>query len=219
MLYFCAQCGYDVKKSGGMYRLNAVKEQILIRRAKMTKGRLITFIGIVSVAVILAVSLPLTLTKAETEHDHPGKMGKMDMKKNMKKHSEGRVLTLEKIHTKHLPMISGSIEKAIKAIEAGNKKTALAELHKAQKMLTAIKKGIAKHVKPKFVNSKCPIWGSPIEPDKVTKDLIREYKGQKVAFCCADCPPAWDKLSDTQKDAKLAKAKSEPVEEHSEHKH
>ncbi len=185
----------------------------------MTKGRLITFIGIVSVAVILAVSLPLTLTKAETEHDHPGKMGKRDMKKKMKKHSEGRVLTLEKIHTKHLPMISGSIEKAIKAIEAGNKKTALAELHKAQKMLTAIKKGIAKHVKPKFVNSKCPIWGTPIKPDEVTKDLIREYKSQKVAFCCANCLPAWDKLTDAEKNEKLTKVKPEPMKNHSEHKH
>ncbi len=184
----------------------------------MTKGRLITFIGIVCVAVILAVSLPLTPTKAETEHDHPDKMGKMSMKKNMKKHSETRILTLEKIHTKHLPMISGSIQKAIRAIEAGNKETALAELYKAQKMLTAIKKGIAKHVKPKFVNSKCPIWGSPIEPDKVTKDLIRKYKGQKVAFCCAGCPSAWDKLTDAEKDTKLVKAKPKLAERHSKHK-
>lgn len=116
----------------------------------------------------------------------------------------------EEKHAKHLPMISGSIEKAIKAIEAGNKETALAELHKAQKMLTVIKKGIAKYVTPKFVNSKCPLMDSPINPDKVTKNLIREYKGQKVAFCCSKCLPKWDKLTDAEKDAKLAKAKHRP---------
>ncbi len=80
------------------------------------------------------------------------------------------------------------------------------------------KYGEKKHIKPKFVNSKCPIRGSTIEPDKVTKDLIREYKGQKVAFCCKGCPAKWDKLSDAQRDAKLAKAKPKSAEDHSEHK-
>ena len=55
----------------------------------------------------------------------------------------------------------------------------------------------------KFVNFKCPIEGGLIVPDKVPANLIREYKGQKVAFCCAMCPPVWDKLSDAEKDAKL----------------
>ncbi len=183
----------------------------------MYKSRVITFVGIVGIAVIVAIGLPLASTKAETGHEHPGKTSKMG-KMDMKKHGKGYTLTLEKIHAKHLPMISGSIEKAIKAVEAGNKETALAELHKAQKMLIAIKKGIAKHAKPRFVNTKCPIFQTPIEPDKITKELIREYKGQKVAFCCNDCLPIWDKLSDAKKDAKLAKAKQKPVEDHSKHK-
>jgi hypothetical protein len=55
------------------------------------------------------------------------------------------------------------------------------------------------------VNTKCPIMGSAIDPTKVPPSLTREYKGQKVGFCCAACPPAWDKLSDADKDAKLAK--------------
>ena len=61
----------------------------------------------------------------------------------------------------------------------------------------------------KFANVRCPIMGSPINPDKVPANLTREYKGQKVAFCCGGCPPAWDKLSDAEKDAKL-KAASTP---------
>jgi hypothetical protein len=64
---------------------------------------------------------------------------------------------------------------------------------------------------------------APIVPEKVTKGLIREYKGQKIAFCCAGCPSAWDKLTGAQKDAKLAKVKPKPVQDrtqtHSGHKH
>ncbi len=181
----------------------------------MNKGRLITFVGIAGIAVIVAISLPLATTKAETGHEHSGKM---EMKKGMKKHVKADVLTLEKIHSKHVPMVSKAIEKAIEAIEAGNSKDALAELHKAKKMIVGINEAIGKHIKPKFVNSKCPMWGAPIEPDKITEDLIREYKGQKVAFCCKECPPEWDKLTDAEKDAKLAKAKPKPVEGHSKHK-
>jgi hypothetical protein len=61
-----------------------------------------------------------------------------------------------------------------------------------------------------FVNDKCPIQGEAIDPAKVTPDLVREYKGQKVAFCCGMCPPQWDKLTDAEKDAKLAKAMKKP---------
>ena len=57
-----------------------------------------------------------------------------------------------------------------------------------------------------FVNGTCPIMGTPIDPANVTPDLVREYKGQKVAFCCAMCPPQWDKLTDAEKDAKLDKS-------------
>ena len=56
-----------------------------------------------------------------------------------------------------------------------------------------------------FVNAKCPIMGSAINPDNIPASLIREYKGKKVAFCCGGCPAAWDKLTDQQKDDKLAK--------------
>ena len=163
----------------------------------MSKTRLVTIVGIISIAAIVAISPLLTSAKAEAGHEQHGK--KMDMK--------AKHLSLEKIHSEHLPMVSQSIDKAIKAVEAGNKETALAELHKAQKMLATVKDGIGKHVKPKFANISCPIMGSPINPEKVGKNLIRDYKGQKVAFCCGGCPSKWDKLTDAEKTAKLAKAK------------
>ena len=56
-----------------------------------------------------------------------------------------------------------------------------------------------------FVNVRCPIMDTPIDLAKVPESLIREHKGKKVAFCCTGCPVAWDKLSDAEKDAKLAK--------------
>ncbi len=33
------------------------------------------------------------------------------------------------------------------------------------------------------------------------------YKDQTVGFCCGMCPNSWAKLSDAEKDAKLASAK------------
>ena len=150
--------------------------------------------------MIAAVSIPLASAKEKDKHEKHGKM-------EMKKRRGERSLSLEKIHSGHLPMVSESIDKAIKAIEADKKETALAELHKAQKMLAVINAGIAKHIKPKFANVSCPIMGSPIDPNKVPQNLTCEYKGQKVAFCCGGCPTTWDKLSDAEKDAKLAKVK------------
>ena len=58
-----------------------------------------------------------------------------------------------------------------------------------------------------FANATCPIMPtSTIKPSKVTAELTREHKGKKVALCCGKCPAKWDKLTDAEKDAKLAKA-------------
>lgn len=57
-----------------------------------------------------------------------------------------------------------------------------------------------------FVNDRCPVMSNnAIDPAKVTAKLTRTYKGKKVAFCCAACTVKWDKLTDAEKDAKLAK--------------
>lgn len=59
----------------------------------------------------------------------------------------------------------------------------------------------------KYANTKCPIMGSVIKPEKITEDLIKEYKGQKVAFCCGGCPEKWAALSDEDKATKLLASK------------
>ena len=116
-------------------------------------------------------------------------------------------LSLDMIHSRELPIAILSIDKAAKAVESGDKKTVLAELDKALNTLIAIYRALGKHMKPQFANNRCPIMGSPINTEKVTKNLIRDYKGRKVAFCCAGCPSTWDKLTDAQKQAKLPKVK------------
>lgn len=61
--------------------------------------------------------------------------------------------------------------------------------------------------KVEFVNTKCPIMGLAIKPEKVTAALTKDFQGQKVALCCPACSPKWDKLSDAEKIAKLVEAK------------
>jgi len=56
------------------------------------------------------------------------------------------------------------------------------------------------------VNGICPIMGSPVDKAKVPVSLTRDFKGQKIGFCCAGCPDSWDKLTDEEKTAKLAAA-------------
>ena len=62
------------------------------------------------------------------------------------------------------------------------------------------------------VNGTCPMMGSKIDPAKVPVSLTRDFYGQKVGFCCGDCLPAWDKLTDNEKAAKLAPAMAKPAE-------
>ena len=68
-------------------------------------------------------------------------------------------------------------------------------------------KGVQATTMPAFVNVKCPMMGGAIKPEKVKPELVREFKGEKVAFCCAGCVGPWDKLSANDKAAKLLAGK------------
>lgn len=168
----------------------------------MSKRSLVTIVGFICVAAAVIINFPLTPAKAQMDHGNHSQMGRVAMQN----HTTEAPSSLEMVHSGQLPILSMSIEKALNAVEQGDKKTALTELNKAKKMLAGIDLAIGKLVRPRFANDRCPIMGSTINPDKVSKDLIRDYKGQKVAFCCQGCPAQWDKLSDSQKAAKLAKA-------------
>ncbi|MFN9721383.1 MAG: hypothetical protein ACK58L_22015 [Planctomycetota bacterium] len=47
-----------------------------------------------------------------------------------------------------------------------------------------------------FVNKACPIMGNEINEAEVTDDLVRDWKGGKVAFCCPPCLEDWDEMSE-----------------------
>jgi hypothetical protein len=179
----------------------------LIRRTKMNREKVMTFVGLGTTAIFIAIGFQFTLTNAQTGHEQHMQMNMMEMSQNAGEQAKTEKNSLEKVHSEHLPMILQHIEMAIKAIEAGKTSNALAELQSSKLMLASVDKIISQHITPVFVNNKCPIMGTTINPTDVTEDLIREYKGQKVAFCCKMCPAEWDKLSDAEKEAKLAEVK------------
>ncbi|MHC4983810.1 MAG: hypothetical protein ACYTF6_11685, partial [Planctomycetota bacterium] len=56
------------------------------------------------------------------------------------------------------------------------------------------------------VNARCPIMGTALNQEAVPPELTRIHKGQKVGFCCGGCLPAWERLSEAEKDSKLSEA-------------
>ena len=92
------------------------------------------------------------------------------------------------------------------AIKAGDRKAALAELAKVRKVLEALHARVKPAASGRIVNSVCPIMGGKFDPDKIDPKLVVAYKDGKVGFCCAMCIPKWNKLSDAEKDKKLAAA-------------
>ena len=69
--------------------------------------------------------------------------------------------------------------------------------------VAALLTGCASHqattASSKSTNANCPMSGKPVSGTNTVA-----YKGQEVGFCCGNCPNAWAKLSDADKDAKLA---------------
>ena len=49
-----------------------------------------------------------------------------------------------------------------------------------------------------IINEKCPIMGKDVDAA-----FTVEYEGKKVAFCCEDCIPDWNALSEAEKASKL----------------
>jgi len=60
--------------------------------------------------------------------------------------------------------------------------------------------------KSAVVNARCPTTGEALSPEGVSENLTRDHKGRKIGFCCHGCLAEWDRLTDAEKDARLAKA-------------
>ena len=63
------------------------------------------------------------------------------------------------------------------------------------------------HGEGEFINTRCPIMGGQLDFANVKAELVRDYQGRKVAFCCGSCPDQWDALAEPQKAAKLGAAR------------
>jgi len=187
----------------------------------MKKYKTITCTSVFGLVALGLLTLFLSRTAAETGH-HSSQDPKVDSKQIAK---ENAPVALRQIHSEQLPMALRAIDEAVKSVKAGNKMAALKELERSKNILIDAHQTLGKYLGPLYANDRCPIMGTSIKPEKVPETLIREYKGEKIAFCCAECPPAWDKLSDDDKTAKLkevkikVKAAVDDPKHHSEHKH
>lgn len=66
-----------------------------------------------------------------------------------------------------------------------------------------------------LVNTVCPIQGGPVD-----ESVTAEWNGKQVGFCCPECIPTWNELSDEEKTVKLAEADSADAEhDDAEHDH
>lgn len=98
------------------------------------------------------------------------------------------------------------LDAAVVALDAGNTDDAKKEIEKARAILKNMKMMQKKCIeKMPTVNDACPISGQKIGMMDTPEKLTTIFKGKKVGFCCPNCPPAWDKLTDTEKEEKLAK--------------
>ena len=105
-----------------------------------------------------------------------------------------------------------AVEKAHAALEKGETESAAKHLAAARELLskthTALttphcgrRAAAATDLGPEGprANTHCPIMGNKIDHEKAPAKLTTEFHGQKVAFCCGGCVPAWEKLTDAEK--------------------
>ena len=96
------------------------------------------------------------------------------------------------------------LDRAVKALEAGNTNDTKVDIENTQKILKCIQIFQSKCMRklPTF-NAHCPISGKQFDMMNIPGNLTTMYKGKKVGFCCQACLSVWDKMSDTEKDKKI----------------
>jgi hypothetical protein len=59
-------------------------------------------------------------------------------------------------------------------------------------------KSASAETKSGAVNTMCPIGGHEVDTT-----VVRQWKGETIAFCCDNCTAKWDKMADSEKDGVL----------------
>lgn len=80
--------------------------------------------------------------------------------------------------------------------------TAMLAACNSNKSTTAASNETAIKASGAAMNANCPFSNNP-----ANASITRSYKGQNVGFCCNGCSGKWDKMSDADRDAKLATMK------------
>lgn len=183
---------------------------------------------VMAVGVVVAGLLLAPFAVAQDGEHHPG------MKMGGDEGMSCSVCEMRMKEAANLAEIRGLLEEAKGAAEEAGADTAVKKIDAAlakiearhQAMHAAMKKHMAEAHEGKMpagmkcplcmkskdsdtakvVNESCPMTGEKIDPANVPDNLIREFHGKKVGFCCGGCPGKWDKLSDEEKEAKLKKA-------------
>lgn len=161
---------------------------------------------ITAVTLSLAVSLLIPTQAKEAEQmSTTAKTEKQEIAMEEKMHKCTN-MCVQKCETnmKDVSEARAAIQNAIEAIDKSDTKAARTEMEKANKLLMTVYKSMEENIdKMPCVNERCPITGKTIDTMNRPKDCTRMYKGMKVGFCCPNCPPEWDKLTDAEKEAKL----------------
>jgi flagellar biosynthesis component FlhA len=98
------------------------------------------------------------------------------------------------------------LDAAVVALDAGNTADAKKEIEKAKAVLKNMEMMQKKCIeKMPTVNDACPVSGDKIDMMNTPEKQTTIFKGKKVGFCCTKCPLVWDKLTDAEKEEKLAK--------------
>ena len=164
--------------------------------------------GVLRAAIILAiVAGAASYAAGQHRHPAPGSLPPKAAKPRPVRPSPAP------IDARRLSAIQEAVARAVGHLEAGHPQEALQELKQIQSSLESLRQVIDKNTAPLFVNDRCPIMGTPIDPTKVPMALTRRYEGQKVAFCCAGCPQAWDRLGNAERTAKLALVCPQPPQQ------
>lgn len=119
-----------------------------------------------------------------------------------KKHAHGHGMG-QPVHRAAAAM---QIRHGLNQIEAAHKAMENDRPDEARKALGTAQEHLSKAhamVRPPVANKRCPMMGNPVDPQAVPASLYRQHGGKGVGFCCGGCVPAWEKLSDEEKTAKL----------------
>ena len=179
----------------------------------MENKRTVSLLGVLflTLAIVVSISILWLIPVKTIQAEEPNKPAMSDpMRKcTMGEMNKCMAGCMEKCQSnmKDVSAAKVAIKVAIEAMDKGDTKAAKIEMEKADKLLSNVHKCMQENMEQMpCANVKCPITGKSIERMNCPKEFTRMCEGKKVGFCCAGCPKAWDKLTDTEKNAKLKEA-------------